>query len=470
MKVKAALLVTALATTAVFWPRSPAPEELAEITASSDRPASMGLLVPAAAVERSQAANQGSEPEVALEPAATTPELPQEPLQEEIQELREITPPGVLQGRVLRLRQPLASGQVWIKQSRGFSHLKRPWIDQSEVKSSWIENGRFRFEALESGDYVVGVKPAPEDPLHEAWCSIDEEKNGRSMVIVLGAASILGTVYDELGRTQAGALIALSRHFQADRKVVGDSYHLFAFTDAAGRYRLEHLLAGSYWVTCEPRGRYEYWWSKAQQTQTVTVDPQEECLLDFGRNLSLPQVEGQLVGADGLPVQGPGTLLIVPTDGGYRQTKLTSEGSFQVRLEPGTYELEAHLPSGEVSLADLLEVPDHDLRVQFDLPGIRLSGRVEILSNAPWPKRLGARISLQRIASRERPRRRSVSINDDGDYRFEGVPPGRWSVQAYPYPIHLRPLEIELDASERVRQLDLIVDGLTDPAAPAPNR
>jgi hypothetical protein len=178
--------------------------------------------------------------------------------------------------------------------------------------------GRFRFEALPAGEYVLRLVPpetlyvyGPERKVKigDGGCAVEHftvESNGR----------LTGVVYDAEGRPFARAALLLSEAEHGKDRWRGHIAH--ATSDAEGRYKFEGVPPGRYILNMRFDGQET---SSASPFPNVyhprTRDPSEAAVIEIGEgelindyHLRLPPppaerlVEGVVVWPDGSPAEG----------------------------------------------------------------------------------------------------------------------------------------------------------------------
>lgn len=352
--------------------------------------------------------------------------------------------PGAIDGLVVRGTVPLDGGHVDLQP--GF-HQRLPSVraqrlarvaDGTLTRIAIGRDGRFSLTDLAAGWYTVGVdttetrnlpRGAYSGPSAQFDVEVFEDRPGQRLVIVLGAASIVGHVYDDEGQPVAGAVVGLGRSGTYQMRL-GSS---FAETDAAGRYAFHDLLPEVYGVhlaSLPGQEDVDYVW---QQLERLGVD--ETRVFDLGEPYRAVVWRGRVVHPDGAPVERGGTLgRESAVSGGYEEVDLATLAEFTWRVRPGTYVLRGrvstsdsgfrtdYLPLGEV------DVPEADFERDLTLPDTTVRGRVTGVALENLPKKLD--LSLYPLGGQEPVQHASVAR--DGTFVLYAVPPGEYRVELWP--------------------------------------
>jgi hypothetical protein len=161
---------------------------------------------------------------------------------------------GVIRGRVTSPSgSPLATATVTLASTTA---LRPP------RSASTNSDGRFTFDSLPSGEYLVGAAKTAyvtsdninRDALSGAQVRLAEGEVRTDVDLVLARpAAIAGRVLDEFGEPYEGALVSLwqMRHEAGRRRLVGVGFSTNP-TDDRGRYRLFDVPPGRYLVAASP--------------------------------------------------------------------------------------------------------------------------------------------------------------------------------------------------------------------------
>jgi len=349
------------------------------------------------------------------QPAARLPaEEPAPPPQDASPEPAEPAPP-----------LPVAAGRVLLaQQTRGVWLPRDEEVLESVSRSMPLDRGGVaRFAGVDPGSYTVGVKLAA-GFLQQALVDVPESEGAR-LVIELGAASLVGHVYRPDGEPVTGARVQASI-----RRV-----HSIVWTDPDGAYGLLHLPSGPCRVSVDFSG-----WQNAMGSEfglQFELGPGERRELDFGDADGWPIWRGMVRAADGEPVVNYVSIghtgefhLIRAKDGNYSHVAYGADGSFELRLAPGAYDVSLTAPSNQErsSVDDAFEVPPEDVERDVTLAGAIVTGRVQLAGGeAPEQRPVGHSPHMV-IVCRERhayPVWRAP-IDREGGFRVDGVGAGEW--------------------------------------------
>jgi len=292
-----------------------------------------------------------------------------------------------------------STGPAWQEMLRGGP-------DQPVATSE--ADGTFLLEGLRAGTVgIVGTS--------ESWAkslplelTLEPGKRFEGAVIVLrDGGSISGEVFGEGGRPGAGLFVQATQMKDFDNQMT--------FTDAEGKFRIEHLLPGSWQVVAMPsRGGGEEPASDGEGTgepsmemfskmklAMVTVVDGEETHVVLGAPPKDPvEVHGTVTHA-GEPMSG--AMLAFIAEGkdalkGMKTASVKKDGTYSLRLDaPGNYSVSVQRVLGGMGQQSTVEfsetIPEtKDHRLDFVLPTARVSGRVRGPDGEPAKN---ARITLQ---------------------------------------------------------------------------
>jgi hypothetical protein len=163
-------------------------------------------------------------------------------------------------------------------------------------------------------------------------------------------------------------------------------------------------------------------------------------LAGLGRNLEAAEVVGRITDADtGQTLQGA-VIRAIPLTRNAREVRATSQsdGTYQLDLLRGKYRLFASVPgsdylpqffsaSGEAQ-GDVIDVATFS---SFRIIDLRLAAGGSIAGTVRRETDM-ARLAGLRVYAVARGFRASTQTNDDGAYRFRGLPPGTYKIQVLP--------------------------------------
>jgi hypothetical protein len=403
-------------------------------------------------------------PAAAVEETEVAP--PRDPTAAEIEPFRLPSPPGTIEGIVLKGAVPAGGGRAWLgEESKG----GLPWgswelwdaalhVSRTEIGA----DGTFRFEGVGLGEYAVGVRTADGLTRH---VHVSAESTER-LVIVFGVGGIRGHVYDENGEPCRSWEVAVAGPAQ---DLGGLQLVDRAQTDALGEYEVASLVGGTRYVVQTSRtGNVR---DPDARTQFVDLPPSHWTTVDFGAPAGEFVWTGRLLLPRGAPLEVADTVELVIRNGGReRRATVASDGGFQVRLPAGKYAVEMFFYSttpvartsaalGAIEVADRnldrdLTVPTAMVHVRARYRGTRedaadvlRSLRVRLAENSSAPDRAG---SVAQAGLR----------GADGTQYLLGVPPGEHALSCS-HPIRGAPggvLPVRVTASDREIELDVVVE------------
>jgi hypothetical protein len=364
----------------------------------------------------------------AIADASEAPEL----TTAEAQALEVETPPGVIEGIVLRGREPLTTGG-FVFFRRGYAEYiredPRNAAAQDKLDSTSIDlRGTFRIVGLEPGDYTLALDLG-NGAEQQTTVRLAPNKPGRRVVIVLGTATVKGHVYDMEGRPVAHARVRVDSEFS---RKGANNFADVRSTGVDGSYEITDVPAGPAWFTVLLSGD---WASReTDQMQRVTIAAGEVRIIDFGAPEPAKKWTGTVRARTGDEVRGGGTLSLTRTDTrAYSEAKIEDDGTFSVLLRPGQYSVGAKLNSNwdaRVSFPPI-QVGTLDLNQDLTLAGTSVTGVViDARTGQPVHSALVLHIGLRlRDTKAEGP---SGSVDDKGRFAVAGVEPGVWLVSAWP--------------------------------------
>lgn len=227
------------------------------------------------------------------------------------------------------------------------------WAEEDDVRTG--PDGRYLFSAVRPGTYSVSFH-AP-GAASELWrdAPVAEERTPfvvaageelRAMDAVLSrAATVSGRVVDEAGRGVSTQVTAFLRRRSGwiERRVVD--------TDAAGRYALDGLTAGTYRIGFQGPGVREFF-DDAPEIERAT-----DLVLTAGEVVEgidatvfeAPRVTGRVTDADGTPLGGAWVNVSPPGGGpGGGAVETGPDGRYEVAVSPGRYRVRVSPPDSRL--------------------------------------------------------------------------------------------------------------------------
>jgi hypothetical protein len=242
-----------------------------------------------------------------------------------------LNPAARLAGRVVdrASHEPVPGASVWLRLDRLDSY-----VDRSATSD---EEGRFSFDDLSAGGYVVMAREAARVGLAKAvTVGIAQAVTDVEVPVERGRA-IRGNVVDAQGKALEGIRVVASRIDPPFERPI------FVKSDAKGAFAAEGLLPAKYRVNAWDDGKGA---AKAA-TATVTSRDVEGIRLQLAAQ---QVVRGQVVDSSGQPVGGASVTGTVETriaEARFSVDRGTTdvEGKFELnRLQPGKLTLSAHHP------------------------------------------------------------------------------------------------------------------------------
>jgi hypothetical protein len=364
-------------------------------------------------------------------PASTDP-TNAELTKEEVQALEVETPPGVIEGIVLRGRDPITTGGL-VHYRRGPLHdlAKHPHelvVEEGTRQTNIDAHGMFRIAALEPGAYSLAVDVG-RGLEQEVWTGLAANKPTRRVVIVLGTTSVKGHVWDDNGSPVSGALVAVEMEF--DRKGVR-SFRSTRATTNDGSYSMEDLPAGTGWFTVRLPAKWVL--NESALMRRITLLPGEQRILDFGAPEPAKQWTGTLRNVSGDIIRGGGRLHLTRKDTqAYAESKIQEDGTFSVLVRPGEYAIGVSLNSDWDHRFELppLQIGAVDIEHDLTFPGVRVTGVViDESTGLPVAPKYRIGIGLRpRNANMGGP---GTKVDAEGRFVVDGVEPGEWLVSSWP--------------------------------------
>jgi len=209
-------------------------------------------------------------------------------------------------------------------------------------------DGVFEFKGFQPGRYRVLVEWG--EARKEIPCEIKKGIGSKRIVCVFGSGAITGRVLNPDGAPLIGARVSAS---ELGPWIGGNGRISHVLTGADGRYHLDGLVAGRYWVTAKhmqlPGGSLD-------DNPQVRLAAGKTYELDLGRAIS-GIWNGTLRDADGHPIEGPRLMSLRETTSGLERRFLSDpSGTFREALPQGTYEVsvgfqnQIHIVAGTVAM------------------------------------------------------------------------------------------------------------------------
>jgi hypothetical protein len=367
--------------------------------------------------------------------ARSSPTEPRELTKEEVQAFEVPIQPGIIEGIVLRGREPLSTGGI-IRYRRGDLYdMSNPsgelTLEEGTEQTNIDAHGLFRTEELQLGGYELGV-----DLGHgleqEVRVNLLSPQARRRIVIVLGTTSASGHVWDDNGAPLKGALVAITMEFE---RKGAQNFRTTRATADDGSYSMQDLPAGHGWFTVQLTGRWRP--NESDLMQRITLSSGEHRILDFGAPEPATKWSGALKNSAGDNIRGGARLHLTRVDSNaYSESKIMDDGTFTVLVRPGEYGVGVSLNSNWDHRIELphVNIPSIDLDHDLIFPGTRITGVVidEATGQPVDPKfELGIGVRMRNANNGGS----GAKLDDNGRFVVDGIEPGVWLVSSWPIPL-----------------------------------
>ncbi|HKE02252.1 MAG TPA: carboxypeptidase-like regulatory domain-containing protein [Planctomycetota bacterium] len=353
-------------------------------------------------------------------------------------------------------------------QARVTAELKSAAVDETAPDDprsfgTADENGRFLIEGLVPGTWSIEASPASESPVSRY------DSAERKLRAVVGVKDLETTHVEFPPPLELGGEIVRGRVTRGGLGVAADVYVFVettdrsasrsssTTTDAEGRFRLAHVLAGVGWIQVRPWGA-----SRANHQQPIAVASGRATDVNIELAAGGAIVGHVVARADGAPIAGA-WLHASCFDGGSSTSangKTDADGGFEIpHVVPGKYEVTVRGPwvEGIARFAPAKQTVDvvdgGTVTADFTVDaGARV--RVDIVLPDGTP---AANCSFSLEATGEIADAAdswSTCTNDDGGETVDGLVAGAYFVHASPRglpPVVSEPVRVEIGGEARVR-------------------
>ncbi|MBL7008820.1 MAG: carboxypeptidase regulatory-like domain-containing protein [Planctomycetes bacterium] len=352
---------------------------------------------------------------------------------------------AMISGRVLTssTRAPVAGAIVTAGRGEesGFLAMLQG-MGESVAMAETGEDGGYRLTGVPGGSDHVNVAA---DGYASASQKIPEMKAGEVRdgveVVVMDGGSITGFVFDRHGvplpARMVGAASMQARDFQQTA------------TDEQGRYRMEHMRPGSYFMMAADledeslfTGDIMTMLGSSRITTTYVKDGEVTELDIVDPSAGGCRLEGKLM-ANGVPVPGA-NLMLLSAEGsgllnlnlGFSTSRTNEKGEFLFKsLAPGEYRVQVESDEWRGALPlEVWEVPEDYQVLEVPVSGVR--GRVvSARDGSPVPDASVVLVSDEPQAGGLAAmfgggaERKWEQADETGYYSFEGVAPGRYHLE-----------------------------------------
>jgi len=345
---------------------------------------------------------------------------------------------GRMSGRVVDGAGGIVMGaEVKVDDGRGGGN---PWGGQTGPSAITDAEGLFELEDLRPGALVLTASA-------EGWADSEDlaielapgqESDGLDLALRVGAI-IEGTVLTPEGDPMPGRRVSWGSN------AMGFGNRDEVMTDAAGRFRFEHVTPGTWSVSASPsmaemgermrgkRGQSAFVEVMGELvTETVTLDDRDYVEVFLGGEPKMPVRITGVVTRGEEPFAGAQVYAVSEGSAvfeGMKTSTADENGAFEIILDrPGPHVISAR--EGSLGVERLVEVPRQDeMRVDLHVPSGALLGTVRSPDGKPVT---GIRLSIQREDGMGRMRwgGDQARTNETGSFRFDGLEAGRYTVRA----------------------------------------
>lgn len=298
----------------------------------------------------------------------------------------------------------------------------------SAPSSTWstttMSDGSFAFEGFPAGRYRLQIEWG--ESKKEVPFEMKEGIGSKRVVCVFGSGTINGRVLNARGEPLIGALVSAS---ELGPWIGGEGRIAQARTGGDGRYVLDGLIAGRYWLTAR---HAELSGGILDDHPQVRLNAGAHFELDLGNAFS-GVWKGAVQDERGEPVEGPRLILLREKRSGLERRFLTDAGgTFREPLSPGTYDVFVGFQNQVLLAVGVLRMQGSDLDFDLECPtrpvifqpvclDCSISGRQVAVQLAKDLTLVGTESGVVYMA--EIPRA-------SGELRFYGLPPGEYTLDA----------------------------------------
>ena len=359
--------------------------------------------------------------------------------------------------------------------------LRNAYVQVQSIEESWVweycitnEQGKYRFERLPAGKYVISVGIQNGDEYVQRWYEnadnikdatpivIDDENDNvvidMKLSFTLPEGVIAGKVNDTNGKPLLNVIIQLSPVSVEDTCFV-QCVWAKALSDTNGNYKLEHLPAGEYYVSAilwNADGFAEQWYENADSRDnavkiTLTENETRE---DINFTLDLKPVVGTITGVitdslTGRPIARAyievspewydfsssfAAYNAISDENGHFQINNIYKGNYVISVyADGAFEYYTNTKK-PYKAASIEVLPDRITEINFDLNKIdngnaEIDGQVAIEGQSAVPN-IAVILARSVNSSLKSPEYCAVT-NSDGSYNLRGLANGDYYVMCF---------------------------------------
>jgi RNA polymerase sigma-70 factor (ECF subfamily) len=363
---------------------------------------------------------------------------------------------GVIWGMVFtEQRQPVANARVRLERKGSF---RLPYREETTIGSTTTDNsGRFQFDRIPLGQSDWDTLPR-----YEIWAEKGNASGSQGFVgaqmrreryvelVLIPGAPLAGTVTDIGGTPVANALVGAG-----DSMGTKDIEKIRAKdrTDSNGHFRLAYLYPGQYRLYASAKGYIDY-------SSEWLATGNENVMIRLEQGLS---IAGRVVDADtGVGLTEGVMAAFGRTERNTSNCALDPQGEFCVSgLKPDIYSLRLKGPQDDNYPYCLVEPATPDLTRDRSVTGLILkASKGGVVTGRVFDSSSGeglANASVQAVLASEKPARKAA-CDETGAFRFEGLPPGQYSLKADCEGYQTKTASCELDAGKAREGIEIALE------------
>jgi hypothetical protein len=237
-----------------------------------------------------------------------------------------------IRGLILDELGPPPAATVYVLRWKGDPGEEGPVTDAVSIVTA-NASGEFAFDLTSAASKALRIDVAGLAP-RRVWLP---EDTPRSPILMLGTRTLQGLVCDPDGRPVEGALV---RVFiwpeKGDHGSGGTGHQIRDRTRSDGAYHVDRLPGGRCRITVEGRtSEGETWFEEEYRS---FAEPEAVARVDLGSSARQPRVTVRVRAAPGGVPRRLLTLVFRPAAGRRRTAAENADGTYAVRLPPGSYE------------------------------------------------------------------------------------------------------------------------------------
>lgn len=349
---------------------------------------------------------------------------------------------GTAGGVVLIDGKPVDEGEALLWRVTGHIGTARaiPVGKEPDARVLLSRDGRFRFDNLEPGQYLVGTV-LEDGTVRLLWNRLDVSKERDEELVMLGTGVVEGLVYDKTGAFAEGWRARVSSN-------AGSSTVIAEVAVAAdGTFRIAQLTAGKYWVSVDNLASDD---PNASVSRQLVVEDGKVSSIQFGSREPV-RLRGTARFQDGGAVRGPGRIIAYRPDQSMAIISYDENGAYDHQIEAGSWSFRFDFSHRHRTvLVPGLEITKDNAARDLKLPCTRIQGQVLH----------GADVTPQYVriwpADGKWQDGDAVRVDAEGRWYMPGVKPGRWNLRAETRTkTDAEAVVIEIRADDGLREIDL---------------